>query len=92
MILKISKYPQKWVTLLDPKKLIAFLEKQGKKYGAQVGETQVPTDRSTIDGMPSMYQNKETVRYLDITPEMRKAIQKGQPIASIQNELAKALA
>jgi hypothetical protein len=39
-----------------------------------------------------MYQNKETVRYLDITPEMRKAIQEGQPIASIQNELAKALA
>jgi hypothetical protein len=70
----------------------AFLNKQGKKYGAQVGETQVPTDRSTIDGMPSMYQNKETVRYLDITPEMRKAIQEGQPIASIQNELAKALA
>jgi hypothetical protein len=70
----------------------AFLNKQGKKYGAQVGETQIPTDRSTIDGMPSMYQNKETVRYLDITPEMRKAIQEGQPIASIQNELAKALA
>ena len=70
----------------------AFLNKQGKKYGAQVGETQVPTDRSTIDGMPSMYPNKETVRYLDITPEMRKAIKEGQPIASIQNELAKALA
>lgn len=70
----------------------AFLNKQGKKYGAQVGETQVPTDRSTIDGMPSMYQNKETVRYLDITPEMRKAIKEGQPIASIENDLAKALA
>jgi hypothetical protein len=70
----------------------AFLEKQGKKYGAKVGETQVPTDRSTIDGMPSMYQNKETVRYLDITPEMRKAIKEGQPIASITNHLANAMA
>jgi hypothetical protein len=70
----------------------AFLNKIGKKYGAQVGETQIPTDRSTIDGMPSMYPNKETVRYLDITPEMRKAIKEGQPLASIEDELAKALA
>ena len=70
----------------------AFLEKQGKKYGAKVGETQVPTDRSIIDGMPSRYQNKETVRYLDITPEMRKAIKEGQPIASITNHLANAMA
>ena len=69
-----------------------YLNKLGKKYGSQVGETQIPTDRSTIDGMPSMYPNKETVRYLDITPEMRKAIKEGQPLASIEEELAKALA
>ena len=62
----------------------AFLNKQGKKYGAQVGETRIKTGRGVPGGEP--------VRYLDITPEMRKAIKEGQPIASIQNELAKALA
>ena len=50
----------------------AFLNKQGKKYGAQVGETRIKTGRGVPGG--------ETVRYLDITPEMRKAVQKGQPL------------
>lgn len=61
-----------------------FLNKYGKKYGAQVGETQIPTDRDNIGGFPSMYKNKETVRYLDITPEMKKAVQKGQPLAAVE--------
>jgi len=50
----------------------AFLNKQGKKYGAKVGETRIKTGRGVPGG--------ETVRYLDITPEMRKAVQKGQPL------------
>jgi hypothetical protein len=62
----------------------AFLNKVGKKFDAQVGETRIKTGRGVLGGEP--------VRYLDITPEMRKAIKEGQPIASIQNELAKALA
>jgi hypothetical protein len=62
----------------------AFLEKQGKKYGAKVGETRIKTGRGVPGG--------ETVRYLDITPEMRKAIKEGQPIASITNHLANAMA
>lgn len=60
-----------------------FLNKYGKKYGAQVKETQIPTDRGDVGGVPSMYPNKETVRYLDITPEMRKAVKGGQPLAAV---------
>jgi len=62
----------------------AFLEKQGKKYGAKMGETRIKTGRGVPGG--------EAVRYLDITPEMRDAIKKGQPLASMQNELANRLA
>ena len=62
----------------------AFLNKVGKKFGAQVGETRIKTGRGVPGGEP--------VRYLDITPEMRKAIKEGQPLASIEDELAKALA
>ena len=62
----------------------AFLEKQGKKYGAKVGETRIKTGRGVPGG--------ETVRYLDITPEMRKAVKEGQPLASMQNELANQMA
>jgi hypothetical protein len=61
-----------------------YLNKLGKKYGAQVGETRIKTGRGVPGGEP--------VRYLDITPEMRKAIKEGQPLASIEDELAKALA
>jgi hypothetical protein len=61
-----------------------YLNKLGKKYGAQVGETRIKTGRGVPGGEP--------VRYLDITPEMRKAIKEGQPLASIEEELAKALA
>lgn len=61
-----------------------FLNKYGKKYGAQVKETQIPTGRGDVGGVPSMYPNKETVRYLDITPEMRKAVKGGQPLAAVE--------
>jgi hypothetical protein len=69
-----------------------YLNKLGKKYGAQVGETKVNTvkERAENSMIPTMKQ--EPVRYLDITPEMRKAIKEGQPLASIEEELAKALA
>jgi hypothetical protein len=62
----------------------AFLAKQGKKYGAKVGETRIKTGRGVPGG--------EAVRYLDITPEMRKAVKEGQPLASMQNELANQMA
>jgi hypothetical protein len=69
-----------------------YLDKLGKKYGAKVGETKVNTvkERAENSMIPTMKQ--EPVRYLDITPEMRKAIKEGQPLASIEEELAKALA
>ena len=70
-----------------------YLNKLGKKYGAQVGETKVNTGIDNLpagSSVPTMKQ--EPVRYLDITPEMRKAIKEGQPLASIEEELAKALA
>jgi len=59
-----------------------FLNKYGKKYGAQVGETEIKTGNaySQTKGIPA----KETVRYLDITPEMRKAVKKGQPLAAVE--------
>jgi hypothetical protein len=114
-----------------------YLNKLGKKYGSQVGETNVKTQTgepafvdyivgpgnfndTTVLGLRSdgttsiinqnansmeeaqqlanRYKEKhlgggqEKVRYLDITPEMRKAIKEGQPLASIEEELAKALA
>jgi hypothetical protein len=57
-----------------------FLDKYGKKWGARIGETTVPTDRDTIGGMPSMYVNQEPIRYLDVTPEMKAGVSKGQPL------------
>jgi hypothetical protein len=61
-----------------------YLEKYGKKYGAKVGETKVNTvkERAENSMIPSMGQ--EPVRYLDITPEMKKAVQKGQPLAAVE--------
>ncbi len=70
----------------------AFLNKQGKKYGAQVGETQIKVGADRVEpgiaapGIGVEFAAKtipapsEKVRYLDITPEMRKAVQKGQPL------------
>lgn len=57
-----------------------FLEKYGKKWGAKVGETSIETERSNIGGVPSMYPDKERIRYLDITPEMKAGVSKGQPL------------
>ena len=100
-----------------------FLNKYGKKYGAQVGETEIGLPQKTSSswayfrdwfaenhsdvgssatalsnwekGSNNKYvkefekfrktpTQKETVRYLDITPEMRKAVQKGQPLAAVE--------
>ena len=58
-----------------------FLDKYGKKWGAKVGETKIETERlRDASGIPSMYANKETVRYIDITPEMKAGVSKGQPL------------
>ena len=57
-----------------------FLEKYGKKWGAKIGETTITTGRSNVGGMPSMYPDKEPIRYLDITPEMKAGVSKGQPL------------
>lgn len=60
-----------------------FLAKYGKKWGAKVGETTIPTGRSQdASGIPSMYPNKEPVRYIDITPQMKESVSKGQPLFS----------
>lgn len=46
-----------------------FLDKYGKKWGARVGETKVDAE-----GM------QEPIRYLDVTPEMKASVSKGQPL------------
>lgn len=100
-----------------------FLNKYGKKYGAQVGETEIGLPQKTSSswayfrdwfaenhsdvgssatalsnwekGSNNKYvkefekfrktqTQKETVRYLDITPEMKRAVQKGQPLAAVE--------
>lgn len=57
-----------------------FLEKYGKKWNAKMGETGITTGRANVNGVPSMYPDKETVRYIDITPEMKAGVKKGQPL------------
>ena len=58
-----------------------FLDKYGKKYGASVGETQITTGYARdADGIPSQRPSKETIRYLDITPQMKDGTSKGQPL------------
>ena len=53
----------------------AFLAKQAKKYGAQVGETTIATGRvRDAQGIPAMYPTKEPVRYIDIAPGMQDAV------------------
>lgn len=60
-----------------------FLAKYGKKWGAKVGETSVPTEASRdASGFPSRYPQQEPVRFVDITPEMRQGVAKGQPLFS----------
>jgi len=57
-----------------------FLDKYGKKWGAKIGETKVNTvmERAENSMVPQMGQ--EGVRYLDITPEMKAGVSKGQPL------------
>ena len=58
-----------------------FLDKYGKKYGATVGETQITTGYARdADGIPAQRPSKETIRYLDITPQMKEGTSKGQPL------------
>jgi hypothetical protein len=61
-----------------------FLNKYGKKYGAQVGKTKVNTIKERAENSMIPASKQETVRYLDITPEMKKAVQKGQPLAAVE--------
>ena len=55
-----------------------FLDKYGKKWNARVGETEIKTGNAYAQtkGIPA----KETIRYIDITPEMKGAVSKGQPL------------
>lgn len=69
-----------------------FLTKYGKKWGANVGETKIKVGEDVIEpgisapgiGMDlpgkTIPAKSETVRYVDITPEMRKSVGKGQPL------------
>jgi len=58
-----------------------FLDKYGKKYGASVGETQITTDYARdASGIPAQRPSKETIRYMDITPQMKEGTSKGQPL------------
>jgi len=57
-----------------------YLNKLGKKYGAQVGETKVNTVKERAENSMIPTTKQEPVRYLDITPEMRKAVKEGQPL------------
>lgn len=64
-----------------------FLDKYGKKWGARVGETKIsiaggkPTQYGDFDSyMKSKDNGTETIRYLDVTPEMKAGVSKGQPL------------
>lgn len=58
-----------------------FLDKYGKKWNAKVGETQITTDYARdANGIPAQRPSKESIRYIDITPEMKGAVSKGQPL------------
>lgn len=50
----------------------AFLAKQGKKFNAKTGETRIKTGQGIPGGAP--------VRYIDISPEMKGGVSKGQPM------------
>jgi len=58
-----------------------YLDKYGKKWNARVGETQITTDYARdANGIPAQRPSKESIRYIDITPEMKGAVSKGQPL------------
>ena len=58
-----NKGMKKWYDEILPK----YLEKFGRRFGARIGETHIPME----DG------DHQRVRYLDITPEMRKHLAGG---------------
>jgi hypothetical protein len=57
-----------------------FLDKYGKKWNARVGETKVNTVMEANPGSMMPVMGQEGVRYLDVTPEMRSSVSKGQPL------------
>ena len=69
-----------------------FLAKYGKKWNAKVGETQIKVGADKVEpgiaapGIGVEFPSKATpapmekVRFVDITPEMRKSVGKGQPL------------
>lgn len=56
----------------------AFLAKQGKKYNAKTGEIKIKTGNAYAQtkGIPA----EQSIRYIDISPEMRGGVKKGQPL------------
>jgi len=62
--------------------LPTFINKYGKKHGLKVGTTEIPTGKTRdASGIPSMYDQKETVHYFDLTPEAKESfLKKGQPM------------
>jgi hypothetical protein len=59
-----------------------YLDKYGKKWDAKTGMTEIPTEKTRdASGMPSMYPDKASVHYMDITPKMKESVlTKGQPL------------
>jgi hypothetical protein len=70
-----------------------FLDKYGKKWGAKVGETKIRTHsdkqiQEDLDLLEQLGEDRsklnssgmEPVRYIDITPEMKASVSKGQPL------------
>lgn len=70
-----------------------YLDKYGKKWGAKVGETKIriQSDKQAQEDLDLLEQLGEDrskysgsgmarVRYLDITPEMKQSVSKGQPL------------
>jgi hypothetical protein len=70
-----------------------FLDKYGKKWGARVGDTKIRTqsDKQVQEDLDLLEQLGEDrskfsdsgmarVRYIDITPEMKAGVSKGQPL------------
>lgn len=57
-----------------------FLAKYGKKWGAKMGETKINLQGDLEGFMPKKDMQVEPVRYIDITPQMRESVGKGQPL------------
>ena len=70
-----------------------FLDKYGKKWNARVGETKIRThsDKQVQEDLDLLEQLGEDrskfsdsgmarIRYLDVTPEMKSSVSKGQPL------------